>query len=122
MLLIDQLVEQHIQKAVDEGELDHLPGRGRRLELDDDRDVPAELRPAYRIMKNAGFVPPELEDRREAARLETLIGRIEDDAQRRRAETRLALLETRLGETRIDTRAERRYAEKLHRRFARDGD
>ena len=40
---------------------DDLPGSGRPLELDDDRLVPEELRVAWRILKNAGFVPPEIE-------------------------------------------------------------
>ena len=120
MLLIDQLVEQHIQKAVDNGDLDHLPGRGKRLDLDDDRNVPTELRAAYRMMKNAGFVPPELEDRRELARLETLVGQLEDDAERRRVEVRLSILKSRLderGHGGIDAETERRYAEKLRNRL-----
>ena len=31
------------------------------MELDDDSLLPEELRLAYRILKNAGFVPPEIE-------------------------------------------------------------
>ena len=59
--MLDFLVEQRLQDAVSRGELDNLPGSGRPLDLDDDRLVPEDERVAYRILKNAGCVPPELE-------------------------------------------------------------
>ena len=55
------------------GAFDDLPGAGKPLELDDDRMVPEDLRMAYRILRNSGFVPPELEARKEAADLRRLI-------------------------------------------------
>ena len=56
-----------IAEAIARGELDDLPGAGRPLDLDDDALVPEELRLAYRILKNAGFVPAELETLKEMA-------------------------------------------------------
>lgn len=64
---IDGIVEQRIQEAQARGEFDGLPGQGKPLELDDDRLVPQEVRVAYRILKNAGCVPPEVEALRDAA-------------------------------------------------------
>ncbi len=69
MWLIDQLAEEHIRKALAEGELDNLPGAGMPLQIEDDSHVPQELRASYRILKNAGFLPPELQLRREAMEL-----------------------------------------------------
>jgi hypothetical protein len=66
--MLDFLVEQRLEEAVSRGELENLPGAGRPLELDDDPLVPEELRVAYRILKNAGFVPPEVEAKNRAAR------------------------------------------------------
>ena len=57
---LDGLIERRIQSAMARGEFDNLPGAGRPLALDDDPLVPASLRAAYRVLKNAGFVPPEL--------------------------------------------------------------
>lgn len=57
---LDALVERRIQAAMARGEFDHLPGAGRPLAFDDDPLVPEELRVAFRLLKNAGFVPPEL--------------------------------------------------------------
>ncbi|EBW4064534.1 DUF1992 domain-containing protein [Salmonella enterica subsp. enterica serovar Chester] len=60
MWLLDQWAERHIIEAQRKGEFDNLPGRGEPLILDDDSHVPAELRAGYRLLKNAGCLPPEL--------------------------------------------------------------
>lgn len=96
MLLLDRLVEQRIEAAMAAGEFDHLPDAGKPLALDDDKLVPEELRVAYRILKNAGFLPPELATRGEIASLDELLRHATDDATRKRAVTRLALLEAKL--------------------------
>ncbi len=59
MRLLDALVEQRIAAAAARGEFDDLPGAGAPLSLDDDALVPEEVRVANRILKNAGFVPPQ---------------------------------------------------------------
>lgn len=46
MFLGDAMAEQKIAEAIKKGELDNLPGAGSPLLLDDDSDVPAELRMA----------------------------------------------------------------------------
>jgi hypothetical protein len=97
MPLLDHLVEQRIAAARDAGEFDDLPGAGRPLDLDDAPLVPEELRVAYRILKNAGFVPPEVETRREIAGLTQLLRLAADDEEARgRAAARLALLSAQL--------------------------
>jgi hypothetical protein len=70
--MFDLIAEQKIADAIARGELDNLPGAGRPLDLDDDALVPEELRLAHRILKNAGYVPPELETVNEIAQLERI--------------------------------------------------
>lgn len=77
MTLLDQLAEQHILAALSRGELDNLPGAGQPLLLDDDSHVPPELRAGYRLLKNSGYLPVELEMRREAVELNELLRSIE---------------------------------------------
>lgn len=60
MLVFEMIAERRIAEAVAQGEFDGLPGAGRPLELDDDALVPAELRMAHRILKNAGFLPGDV--------------------------------------------------------------
>ncbi|MEZ5657632.1 MAG: DUF1992 domain-containing protein [Burkholderiaceae bacterium] len=66
---LDDLIERRIKSAQAEGQFDGLPGEGRPLDLDDDRLVPEDLRVAYRVLRNAGLVPPEVIKRRELAQL-----------------------------------------------------
>jgi len=96
MQLFEALAEQKIQEAIARGEFDDLPGSGKPLELDDDPLVPEDLRVAYRVLKNAGFVPPELETRKEIADLNRLLATVTDDGERDRAHARLALLQAML--------------------------
>ena len=96
MRFLDGLVDQRIEAAIAAGAFDDLPGEGAPLQLDDDRLVPEEIRVAYRMLKNAGFVPAELATRAEIAGVEALLRHATDDAQRSRAVARLALLEAKL--------------------------
>src|SRR5688572_5976448 len=70
--MLDFLAEKKLLEAVSRGEFDDLPGAGRPLDLDHDALVPEDLRLAYRMLKNAGFVPPEVEALNEIAALERL--------------------------------------------------
>ncbi len=83
MLAFEIIAEQRIREAIERGEFDGLPGAGQPLRLDDDSMVPPELRVAYRILKNAGCLPPELELRKEIVTLRELIASIEDEGARR---------------------------------------
>ena len=85
---IDGIVEQRIQEAQARGEFDGLPGQGKPLELDDDRLVPQDVRVAYRILRNAGCVPPEVEALRDAA-AEPTGAPVGDAARRSRGARRL---------------------------------
>jgi len=73
---LDALVERRIQAAMARGEFDNLPGAGRPLAFDDDPLVPPELRVAFRLLKNAGYVPPELE---QISQVNQLLGVISRD-------------------------------------------
>jgi hypothetical protein len=88
--MLDLIAERKIAEALARGELENLPGEGRPLELDDDALVPQDLRLAYRILKNAGFVPPEVQTLNEIAELERLAG-LDSKAARK-----LALLRTKI--------------------------
>lgn len=100
MQVLDAIAEQRIAEAVARGDFDGLPGAGSPLELDDDRLVPEELRMAYRILKNAGFVPPEVQAIKEIGALQCLIHSLDEGEQRSQALRRLRLLSMQLSEFR----------------------
>ena len=104
MWLIDQLAEQHIKAAQEKGELSGLPGEGAPLNLEDDSQVPPELRAGYRLLKNAGFVPPELELRREALQVSDLLQHLDPDDPEALIQTqRLRQLKIRLSQAGMRT-------------------
>ena len=84
MDILATIAERKIREAIARGELDNLAGKGQPLAMDEDLSgVPAELRMAYKILKNAGFVPPEVALRKEIVTLREMLGQLEDDDQRR---------------------------------------
>ncbi|VYU20306.1 DUF1992 domain-containing protein [Metakosakonia massiliensis] len=104
MWLLDQWAERHILDAQMKGDFDNLPGSGAPLILDDDSHVAPELRAGYRLLKNAGCLPPELEQRKEAVQLADLLKGIrEDDPQYAEVSKRLTLLELKLRQAGIST-------------------
>ncbi len=114
------LVEKRIEEAAAKGELSGLPGEGRPLDLDDDAMVPPELRVACRIVRNAGFLPPELA---EIAEVHTLIGAIERgevEPGSRRLRALLIQLES-SGRHITASRAWHDYEAALKRRLDREG-
>jgi hypothetical protein len=70
---LHRIVEERIAQAEREGQFDNLKGRGQPLPPDDDSHVPEDLRMAFRILRNAGCLPPELEVRHEIVRLRDLL-------------------------------------------------
>lgn len=104
MWLLDQWAERHIRDAQRKGELDNLAGSGKPLALDDDSYIPPELRAGFRLLKNAGCLPPELEQRREAVELADLLKGIRaDDPRYTELRRRLSLIELKLRQAGINT-------------------
>ncbi|WP_236025885.1 DnaJ family domain-containing protein [Geomonas azotofigens] len=78
------IAERRIKEAMERGEFDNLPGRGKPLVQEDLSAVPEELRMAYKVLKNAGCVPPEVELSNEVASLRRLILDMEESEERMR--------------------------------------
>ncbi len=60
----DRAVDKIIRQAMDEGQFDNLPGRGQPLDLGDPHEDPTRWA-AHRLLKNSGFAPDWVEERRE---------------------------------------------------------
>ena len=117
---VERLAEARIQEAMARGELSNLPGEGQPLQLDDRMSVPEELRVAYRLLKNAGFLPPEVQLRRDIAEAEELLLAVTDTNERSKARARLQLLRTRLDGARrhgANLLVEEHYYQKLLERL-----
>lgn len=118
--LIDKVAEEKIKHAIEKGELQNLPGEGRPLQLDDDSHVPPELRAGYRVLKNAGYLPPEVSLRKEIAQVETLIQMAQGVEQKNQLCKKLNFLTMKLNQTRktsTNLSLESEYAQRLQEKI-----
>lgn len=76
------IAERKIKEAIKEGLLDIKEWRNRPLPPSNDSMIPDDLRIAYKMLKNAGYVPPEIEAKKEIQQLEDLIAATEDEHTR----------------------------------------
>jgi hypothetical protein len=61
MYAFEIIAERRIKEAMDRGDFDNLPGKGKPLPPDGLDNLPPDMRMAYTIMKNAGVIPEEVE-------------------------------------------------------------
>jgi len=81
VFIFEMIAERRIREAMERGEFDNLPLKGKPLPPDDLAGVPEELRIAARILKNAGILPEEMELRKEIYSIQQLINRCDDDEE-----------------------------------------
>lgn len=74
----EKIVEERIRRAIENGDFEDLSGSGEPLTLEDDSNVPEDLRLAYKILKNAECLPPEVELRKDIERTEDLLAALPD--------------------------------------------
>ena len=82
MDILAKIAEQKIREAMEGGEFDHLAYHGKPLSLDDLSGVPEALRMGYRMLKNAGVLPPEMQLKKDIVALQDLIKACYDDDER----------------------------------------
>lgn len=76
------IAEKKIIEAIERGEFKSLSGAGKPLKFEDEAFIPEDLKMAYKVLKNSGFIPPELELRSEIISMKDLINTIDDDKER----------------------------------------
>lgn len=94
--LIQQIAEEKIREAQRDGAFDNLPGAGSPLPAKDDAMVPAALRMGYKILKNAGYVPLEVQQQKEIKNIRELIEKTSDESEKYRQIQKLNMLITRV--------------------------
>jgi hypothetical protein len=95
--IVQAIAERKIQQAMTEGTLlDLSHWKDKPLPPDDMAEVPADLRMAYRLLKNAGYVPEEVAVRKEITRIEQLLENCRDEQEKLRQLKKIACLKTKL--------------------------
>jgi hypothetical protein len=79
----DKLVESIIKEAMERGEFDNLPGKGKPIDLSAYFDTPEDVRMAYSILKNAGMNAREADLLKEIAELKQVHAAMLDGKKKR---------------------------------------
>ena len=112
----EKIVEERIRKAQKMGEFENLVGSGKPLKFNTDLFVPEELRLAYKILKNADCLPPEIELKKEIKQTEDLLAGMQKTSEKYRILKKLNFLIMKLNTTRdtsIMCEMPQHYMEKL---------
>ena len=116
----EKIVEERIKKAIKNGQFENLTGTGEPLELGCDATVPEDLRIAYKVLKNADCLPPEIEIKKEIQKTEDLLSGMGETAEKYKAIKRLNFLIMKLNTMRHQSVAldmPQRYANRVVERL-----
>lgn len=80
---LNLIAEQRLRAAEARGELRNLPGQGHKLSDEENAHLPAELRVAYKILKNHGLLPVEVQLLKEIDRLRSEVEAADQNADNR---------------------------------------
>lgn len=93
----EKIVEERIKKAQEDGVFDNLEGKGKPFVLEQGHPAPDDCRLAYKILKNAGYLPPEIELKKKITQAELLLEATDTaSAQHREVTKKLNYLLTKL--------------------------
>ena len=65
MKRLESLTEKMLREAIEKGEFDDLPGKGEPLDLKENPFEDPDLRVVHRLLRNAGFAPAWIEERKD---------------------------------------------------------
>ncbi len=80
----DKLVESIIKEAMERGEFDNLPGKGKPIDLTAYFETPEDVRMAYAVLKNAGMTSREVELLKEIAELKRVHAALLDEEKKKK--------------------------------------
>lgn len=116
----EKIIEERIRRAMENGDFEDLPGAGEPLLLEDDRHIPEDLRLAYKILKNAECLPPEVELRKDIEKTEDLLAALPDTATKYQLLKKLNFLILKLNamrQTSVANEIPQHYTARLHARM-----
>jgi DnaJ family protein C protein 28 len=61
----ESLIDQKIREAMEQGQFDDLPGKGQPVDTSENPFEDPEMRLAHRMLRNAGFAPSWIEERKD---------------------------------------------------------
>lgn len=81
-MAFDRIVEALIKDAMERGEFDNLPGKGKPIDLTEYFDTPEEVRLANSMLRNAGMTAREVDLLKEIAELKRVQAAVRDEKKK----------------------------------------
>ena len=85
----DRIVEALIKEAMERGEFDNLPGKGKPIDLTEYFETPEDLRLANLVLKNAAMTSREVDLLNEIAQLKQILAAIVDEKKKQDVEQQI---------------------------------
>ena len=121
MSILHNLAERRILEAISDGIFDDLSLRGQPIPHEDLSGVPEELRMGYKILKNAGYLPEELQVKQEILALHDMLQACTSAEEKEKTRRKLTLRRLQFDmmmEKRGSSLAIREYEAKLEAKFS----
>jgi hypothetical protein len=81
-MAFERIVEAMIKEAMERGEFDNLPGKGKPIDLNEYFETPEDVRLANSVLKSAGMTSRELDLLKEIAELKQMLAALLDDTKK----------------------------------------
>jgi hypothetical protein len=80
---LESAIEKKIREAIERGEFDNLPGKGRPINLEAYFNAPEDLRMAFSLLRSNEFVPAEVDMMKELSKLKERLEKSTDETERK---------------------------------------
>lgn len=88
-MAFERIVEAMIKDAMERGEFDNLPGKGKPIDLTEYFETPEEVRLANSVLKSAGMTSREVDLLREIAELKQMLAALLDEKKKQEIERQI---------------------------------
>ena len=88
-MAFERIVEAMIKEAMERGEFDNLPGKGKPIDLTEYFETPEDVRLANSVLKGAGMTSREVDLLKEIAELKQIVAALPNEEKRRQIEQQI---------------------------------
>jgi hypothetical protein len=81
---MSKTIDEIIRDAIQRGEFDNLSNKGKKLNLDDYFNTPEDVRLGYSILKNADYLPEEVQVLKDIGELQEKLANTTQDEERKK--------------------------------------
>jgi hypothetical protein len=76
--------DEAIRAAMERGDFNNLSNKGKKLDLDDYFNTPEDLRLGFSVLKNADYIPEEVQLLKEIGELQEKLAQISGETERKK--------------------------------------